>query len=252
MRALEIAERVQIVAEKTVLGLLLAMVDVAPRAHQLPSVRLGQQRVDLRQRGALGGIRAPDRRSLAAPHPARRPHMLREVVAEGGEKRLHRARVAVVVQSAQLPRRAVGQQHPVQQAQIRALDQPPAVVAGQREAPNGEGVLGRLRLRRGAQCSNDQRRVILHADLAYRRPIFDGQRARDPRHHIPVLRGVEVHPAKGILLRAQGRGGKEHGREKAIKERGGNEPHESRYSREAQRLSQFRKSGAGAPGIDDF
>jgi hypothetical protein len=81
-------------------------------------------------------------------------------------------------------------------------------VVGEGEAPDGEGVRGGQRLRSGARGGDDQRGVVLHANLANGGPVFDGEGAGDPGDHVLILCGVEVDPAKGVggLLGGEGRG----------------------------------------------
>ena len=156
------------------------MVEVVPGAHELAAVGLGEESVELGQVDALGRTGAPDGRGLGAAHPAGCPHVVCHVVVEGGEEGGRGALVAVVVESGQFARMAIVKEHPVEQAQVDALDERRDDMAGEREAPDGEGVRRGRRLRRGAQRGDDQSRVVLDADFANRRPFLADRGSADP------------------------------------------------------------------------
>ena len=159
-RALQAAEGVQIVAVDDVFGwLLAAIVEVIPYAHEFPAIGLVQNRIDMGNANALGKIRAPNWDGLVAAHPSRRPHVLRKVIVKSGEEGCRLTFMAVVVESAQLSRSAVGKEHPIEQAEVSALDERREAVVGQREGPHGEGLIGGKRLRSSAQRGDDQRRI---------------------------------------------------------------------------------------------
>src|SRR5580658_3578026 len=173
---------------------------------------------------------------------------MRDVVVESGEIGLRGAVAAIRVERGQVFGFAISKALPVKEAQVDAGDERGHQMAGERGAPDAEGVIRREGLGRGAKAGDDQGRVVLHADFADGGPLVDLEGARDPGDDELILLGMKVDPAEGVLRLLRGeRCGEERGEDsKRNKTPEKNKPHGTRYTRGGAAASASRgKSSRG-------
>ena len=171
--AFEAGDGVEIEAvDEVVNGLHFAVVEMVPGADEGVAIEIGEDGVDLGEVDALGGVWIHEWHALAAAEPAGSPHVLGNVVVEGGEEGGRGAVRAVVVEGGGLSGCGIEKGHPVKPAQVESFEQRRNGVRGEGDVPDGEGVGVGRRLGRGAEGGDDQRRVILNADFADGGPLF--------------------------------------------------------------------------------